>query len=133
MVELVSYQIEILLRHVDVGVCELQLGVSLRCTLVRVNGLIFDLRALHLDLPCVFISSLQKLKFVDVFSVNAFFVVTTKLDVRGFTLFHFEINGENHVVNLSVVFELVHEVSFWAESIGKVWSESNKPINLWII
>jgi hypothetical protein len=32
-----------------------------------------------------------------------------------------------------IAFELVHEVSLWAEGVGKVWSKPDEAINLWVV
>lgn len=34
---------------------------------------------------------------------------------------------------MPIAFELVHEVSLWTESVGKVWSKPDEAINLGVV
>jgi hypothetical protein len=76
----------------DVGVCELQLGISARRPTTCENRGSIDVGALHFNLPCILSSSLQKLQLVHIFTLNTFGIVTAELDVGGFSFLHSEVN-----------------------------------------
>jgi hypothetical protein len=127
------HKLEVSLWDMDVGVRELQLSISAGSPATRENGGAVDVGALDCELPSVLSSSLQKLQVVDIFTLNAFGVVATELDVRGFAFFHAEVNCENHVLDVPVIFELVHEVSLGTECVGEVGSQPDEPVNLRVV
>ena len=92
--------------------------------------MISNFKSTSFQIPCCFIESLEHFKLLAI--KDCFLVPATKFDKRrvgvGSTLSELTVYGDNVVINLLVLFQLIHKITLFVVEILSIWSETYMPI-----